>query len=62
MMDEVDKVFWYLFLLALALVFLAYYVGAGSDITSLGSVANKLGLTFTGRNAQGQFAAYPAQG
>ena len=61
-MPEVQRGITYLFVLALAIVFLAYYAGAnklfGTGIAGL----NTLGLTFTGRNAAGEFAAYPAGG
>lgn len=49
----------YLFVLAFALIGLAYWVGLKSDVGAVGGVVNTLGLTFTGRNAQGVFAAYP---
>jgi len=50
----------YLFILALALMFLAYYVGAQGLGGTLFSGVNQLGLTFTGRTSSGQFASYPS--
>jgi len=49
----------YLFILALTLIGLAYFVGLKSDAGAIGAQVNSLGLTFTGRNAQGVFAGYP---
>ena len=61
-MGEVERTTRYLFILAIVLVVLAYWAGAnklaGTGIAGI----NTLGLTFTGRNAQGQFAAYPTGG
>lgn len=50
----------YLFLLALALIAAAYFVGVSTDAATLFSGLNSLGLTFTGRNSSGQFGAYPS--
>jgi hypothetical protein len=49
----------YLFVLSLVLIGLAYYVGLKSDATAIGAQVNSLGLTFTGRNSAGAFAGYP---
>lgn len=49
-----------LFILAVILVVLAYFVGATSLLTTAFSGLNQLGLTFTGRDSTGQFASYPA--
>lgn len=49
----------YLFLLALALIAAAYFVGVSTDAATLFDGLKSIGLTFTGRNANGQFAGYP---
>jgi hypothetical protein len=61
-MDEVGRTARYLFILALVLILVAYYAGTNQLGQTLFSGVNQLGLTFTGRNAQGQFAAYPTGG
>lgn len=48
-----------IFFLLLALIAVVYYVGFVSDSLGLAKGAQILGFTFTGRNAQGQFAGYP---
>lgn len=59
-MDELGRTTRYLFILAVILILVAYNVGAG-NLGKIGFAGiNQLGLTFTGRNAQGNFAAYPA--
>ena len=58
-MDEIERTTRYLFILALMLILVAYWAGANKLLgTTIGGV-NTLGLTYTGRNAAGQFAAYP---
>ena len=52
----------YLFVLAMVLIGLAYYVGLKSDAGAIGAQVNSLGLTFTGRNSAGAFAGYPGGG
>jgi len=59
-MDEVATGTRYLFLLALFLIIVAYFAGFVADTQAVGSALNSLGLTFTGRNPAGNFAAYPA--
>jgi hypothetical protein len=49
----------YLFILSLALIAAAYYIGVSTDAATLGTQLNALGKTFTGRNPAGNFAAYP---
>lgn len=58
-MDEYDRTLRYLFILALVLIGVAYYVGSTNVLGSLFSGVNTLGLTFTGRDSKGNFAAYP---
>lgn len=59
-MNIADEGIWYLFVLALFLIAVAYYVGLTSDIQSVTTGLSNLGLTFTGRNSSGQFAGYPS--
>jgi len=61
-MGEVDKLIGVLAFLAGLLIVVAYFTGFTSDVNSVGSVVNNLGNTFTGRNSQGAFAAYPTGG
>ena len=58
-MDEFSRTIRYLFILALILIVVAYFVGANQLLGTTFSGVNTLGLTFTGRNAAGQFAPYP---
>ena len=59
-MSEYDRTIRYLFLLSLLLIALAYYAGANKLLGTTFQGVNTLGLTFTGRNDKGQFAAYPS--
>ena len=61
-METTDRTIRYLLFLAVLLMLLAYFVGAKGLAGTLFSGVNQLGLTFTGRNSQGQFAAYPTGG
>lgn len=56
MKDIPKDIFW---LLALLIV-VAYFVGASTDTNSLANGVVKLVLALSGRNSQGQFAAYPS--
>ena len=58
-MGEVDRTVRYLFILALVLIVVAYWAGANQLANTTLQGVNTLGLTFTGRNQQGQFASYP---
>lgn len=58
-MDEFDKALFYIFVLSLALIFVAYYAGTKAVGGTLFSGLNSLILTSTGRDTQGQFASYP---
>lgn len=49
----------YIFLLMLVLILVAYYVGTQSVVGSLSGAAVNIGNMLTGRNAQGNFVAYP---
>lgn len=58
-MDKtVRSVFW---LMAL-LVVLAYFAGFAADVNAIGNAGTKLSYALTGRNAAGNFAAYPTGG
>ncbi len=54
-----DKALTYIFILSLVLIGVAYYVGLSTDAQAFIAGLNTLGLTFSGRNQQGQFAGYP---
>lgn len=49
----------YFFLLAVLLLLAVYYVGFTTEAKTVAPAINNLLLTVTGRNAAGQFAAYP---
>jgi len=52
----------YIFWLSLILVVVAYYAGSVKVLNSIGANVGGLILKSTGRNDQGQFAAYPTGG
>lgn len=54
-----NRIGWYLFVLALALVAFAYFQGSTAVLATTFSGVNRLGNTFTGRTRQGTFANYP---
>lgn len=58
-MTTTEKTIRYLFILSLVLIGVAYYVGSTNLLKTGFSGLNQIGLTFTGRNAAGQFANYP---
>lgn len=49
----------YLFVLMLVLIALAYYTGLKTDAGAVQGVLVSVGQTFTGRNSNNQFAGYP---
>ena len=55
-----DKAMRYLFILSLVLIFVAYYAGLVTDIKAFAGAGDTLLKTATGRNAVGQFQAYPS--
>ena len=62
-MDDIaGRTIRYLFVLAVLLMLLAYYVGAKGLFGTIFSGVNTLGLTFTGRDSSGKFAPYPTGG
>jgi hypothetical protein len=58
-MSSSGKLLNYLFWLAVILILVAYYAGANQLLKTGFAGANQLDLTATGRNAAGNFAAYP---
>lgn len=61
-MNDSERAIRYLFILGVLLILVAYYAGAVKLGGTLFSGVNTLGLTFTGRNAQGNFASYAGGG
>ncbi len=61
-MSEIERTIRYLFILGFLLIVVAYWAGSNKILGTLFSGVNTLDLTATGRNAQGQFAAYPTGG
>lgn len=61
-MSEVDKALTYIFALSVILILVAYYAGTQRVISTGAGALVSLINTATGRNAQGQFAAYPSGG
>lgn len=61
-MDSVDHALTWIFGISLVLILLAYYVGTVADVNAFGGQFNNLLKTLTGRNAAGNFAAYPTGG
>ena len=58
-MTELDKALNYIFWLSLVLIAVAYYAGSVKVLNSIGANVGSLMLTATGRDANGNFAAYP---
>jgi hypothetical protein len=58
-MDTLNRTVSYLFVLSLVLIIVAYWAGSNAVLGTIFAGANTLGDTYTGRNAQGNFAAYP---
>ena len=52
----------YIFVLTAILIIVAYWAGASKVLSTSFQGINSLGLTFSGRNQQGNFAAYPTGG
>jgi len=61
-MDTLNRTISYLFILSLILIVVAYWAGSNAVLGTIFGGVNTLDLTATGRNAQGQFAAYPTGG
>lgn len=60
-MDELDKALFYIFVLSMILVVVAYYAGSTSVLQQLGQSLSSIILTATGRDSNGKFAAYPVK-
>lgn len=58
-MDDLSKTIRYLFIMGIALIILAYYVGSTGLLKTIFSGVNQIDLTATGRDASGKFGAYP---
>lgn len=55
-----NKAFWYIFVLILVIILVAYYRGTSENIRAAGSATSNLVEILQGRNpSTGQFAAYP---
>jgi hypothetical protein len=58
-MDTLNRTVSYLFILSLVLIVVAYWAGSNAVLGTIFSGANTVGLTYTGRDSSGKFAAYP---
>lgn len=58
-MNELDKALFYIFVLSMILVAVAYYAGSTAVLKQIGASVSTLILTATGRTSSGQFASYP---
>ena len=54
-----EKALWYIFILSLVLIALAYYVGVQTDAPALANAIQQIVYAVTGRNSSGSFAGYP---
>ena len=54
-----SKALFYIFILSLVLVGLAYYVGVQTDAPALADAFRSIIYSVTGRNSSGNFAGYP---
>lgn len=55
-----NRLFWYMFVLILVLLLVAYYKGTTSVIKTGGQAVGNLAMILQGRNpSNGQFASYP---
>lgn len=59
-MSQAERALYYIFILSLILIVIAYFTGASQVLSTLGSSFKDLISVLTGRNPQtGQFAGYP---
>jgi hypothetical protein len=58
-MDTLNRTVSYLFILSLVLIVVAYWAGSNAVLGTIFSGVNTVGLTYTGRDSSGKFAAYP---
>ncbi len=61
-METVDRTLRYLFVLAFALIVLAYYAGANKLLGTAFKGTTALDYAATGRDTSGKFAGYPTGG
>lgn len=54
-----ERALYYIFILSLVLVALAYYTGLQTDAAALKSAFVSILYAVTGRNSSGNFAGYP---
>jgi hypothetical protein len=57
-----DKTIRMAFILMALLIVVAYFVGAATETNALANGFTKITYALTGRNGQGNFAAYPTGG
>lgn len=57
-----DRALFYIFVLSLVLIALAYYVGLTSDLPVVANALQKVIFAVTGRTSKGKFASYPGGG
>lgn len=56
----VNKILLYMAVLSGLLIVVVYFVGFATDSGAVGTAANSLLKSITGRNSSGNFAAYPS--
>lgn len=60
-MSQTERALYYIFILSLVLIAVAYYAGSSQILSSFGKAFGDLLSIATGRNpATGQFAGYPS--
>lgn len=60
--DDLSIALWYVFVLSLVLILVAYYKGVQTDTQQFSQAFQSLLNTATGRDKNGNFVAYPKQG
>jgi len=58
--DSFNQFLRYFFILSALLIIVVYFVGFSTNVSVLGHVFQVLSYAFTGRDTQGNFAAYPS--
>lgn len=56
-----NKILFYMFILIMTLVLVAYYKGSSSILQTFGGFVDKTILFLQGRNEAGEFANYPQE-
>lgn len=59
---DIDQFVRYFFIVSLFLIAVVYFAGFGSNVNVIAHGLQTISYAFTGRNASGQFAGYPAGG